>query len=62
MIVRCPKPECAFRGVQGATVSRAKARESLQKGEAVMVIGGACGHMWSLSAEETEDLRKLLDA
>ena len=61
MLVRCPKPECAFRGVQGTTVSRAKVQQLLDKGEDIVVIGGACGHTWSLSATETENLRKVLD-
>jgi hypothetical protein len=57
LIIRCP--QCP--GLQqGTSLARERLTEMLQSGEDITVMGSQCGHVWSLSTLEKENLRKFL--
>ncbi len=62
MVVRCPEPECAKRQPQTNQFSRVQIREMLDAGEDIRVSGPFCGHTWSLTALEKQNLLKQFEA
>jgi hypothetical protein len=57
LLIRCPEPDCATRQLQTAQLSQAWLEEMLAGGENIRVLGALCGHTWSLTATEKENLR-----
>ena len=59
LVIRCP--ECP-NILQGTSVPREKLKQMLESGEEITVMGSVCGHVWKLSEEESENLRKAIAA
>ena len=62
LVIRCPELECATREKQTVQLSRAWLKEMLASGEDIRVLGPFCGHTWSLTTLEKDNLRKLFTA
>jgi hypothetical protein len=60
ILIQCPQPRCAHMAQQTAQFSRAELKRMLAAGEDVRVFGAICGHHWSFTTSEKEDLRKAL--
>jgi hypothetical protein len=59
LLVRCPQcPDL----VQGTSVPRERLQQMLESGEEITTIGSICGHVFPLSAEQIESIRKAMAA
>ncbi len=62
ILIRCPEHECANRPQQTAQFSRAALKQKLDADEDIRVFGAVCGHHWSFSESEKQDLRDAIEA
>lgn len=62
ILIRCPEPECTNRAPQTAQFSRAALKQELDAGQDIRVFGAMCGHHWSLSKKEKDNLREDITA
>lgn len=57
LILHCPQcPDIQ----QGTSVPREDLKRMIETGEEITVMGTVCGHVWPLSAQEVESIRKAL--
>jgi uncharacterized Zn finger protein len=58
LIIRCPQcPDLE----QGTSVPRDRLKEMLETGKEITVMGSECGHVWQLSDQEKQRIRKMLE-
>jgi hypothetical protein len=62
MLIRCPMPECAGRDPQTAQFSRAALKQKLDDNKDIRVFGMICGHHWSFTKKEKDELREDIEA
>jgi len=60
IMLHCPEPECWTLGAQSCSFNGLDLKMKLMKDEDVKVVGGTCGHEWSLTRAMKEKLRKIL--
>lgn len=53
-------PECAKS--RGTSLSRGRVLQMIETGEAIRVIGGECGHVWTLADDDVKRIRKQIEA
>ena len=53
------RPECPDIQ-QGTSVPHEDLKREIETGEEITVMGTVCGHVWPLSAQEIESIRKAL--
>ena len=59
LVTRCPQcPELK----QGTSVPRERLKQMLETGEEITVMGSQCGHVWPISDQEKDSIRKALAA
>jgi uncharacterized Zn finger protein len=57
LVIHCPQcPDLQ----QGTGVSRERLKHMIETGEEITVMGSQCGHVWPISDQEKQNIRKAL--